>query len=75
MLILPSSISCPWGGLGYIGCSSSLCISWIKSASTRVIAHELGHNAGMHHSGTDTNGNGVYDEGVDSECVCKLKLP
>jgi chitodextrinase len=43
----PSASSCGWAGLAYLPGTSS----WINGAmQLRVVAHELGHNFGVHHA-------------------------
>lgn len=55
--VLPSSrymhsVLCRWSGLAHVGCGFQ-CKSWISEcASLGVFAHELGHNAGLSHSGS-----------------------
>lgn len=52
---------CNWGGVANLGCGS-FCRAWIaEGESGMVYAHELGHNLGMHHAGTDTNNDSVLD--------------
>jgi hypothetical protein len=62
--VLPSG-TCIYG-LGTIGGNPSR--SWIGDCGGNdVYAHELGHNLGMHHSGTDQNNDGtVNDEYADT---------
>jgi PA14 domain/Gametolysin peptidase M11 len=68
VLILPPS-NCGWAGLGNVGCANS-CTSWIASPEWDLVyTHELGHNLGMHHSGTDTNDDGALEsEYGDGSC-------
>lgn len=41
-------IGFPWAGLGYLGANGA----WVQGAfETGVVAHELGHNFGLHHAG------------------------
>jgi len=42
----PSSPACGWAGVGQVPGR----YTWINGASASVIAHELGHNFGAHHS-------------------------
>lgn len=45
----PATSSCGWSGLAYLPGTGS----WINGAMTlRVVAHELGHNFGVHHAST-----------------------
>ncbi|MDO8668934.1 MAG: Ig-like domain-containing protein [Candidatus Buchananbacteria bacterium] len=60
VFILPGN-SCGWGGIANVGCATT-CKAWIASASAGIIGHELGHNLGMRHAGTDTNNDGVVDK-------------
>lgn len=49
--ILHSSL-CRWSGLAHVSCYGR-CRSWISECSSLgVFAHELGHNAGLSHSGS-----------------------
>lgn len=75
MFVLPSSVSCSWGGLGNVGCTKT-CNTWIKGYSPAAIysqfvyTHELGHNMGMRHASTDTNNDGKVDsEYGDAACT------
>jgi len=57
MIMLPSSKTCPWGGLGEVGCFGS-CLTWyngLAALDPSTILHELGHNFGLEHSSTPTN--------------------
>ncbi len=57
-----------WAGLGTIGGNPSWAM--IKNANATVIyVHELGHNVGMGHAGTDFNNDGVIDQAYgDNSC-------
>jgi hypothetical protein len=45
----PSTSACSWSGSGQVG--GSVTHTWINgSLTTRVLAHELGHNFGVYHS-------------------------
>jgi hypothetical protein len=49
MYVFPGQSACGWAGLAYLPGSES----WINGdLSVRVTAHELGHNLGLHHSGS-----------------------
>lgn len=69
--VLPTEIAyaCNFAGLGNLGCGT-FCRSWIAicdRAGTYV--HELGHNLGMEHAGTDLDNNGsIDDEYGDASC-------
>ncbi len=61
--ILPryNEISCTWAGLANVGCSS-YCRSWIaEGESAAVYTHEVGHNLGQAHAGTDPENDGVMN--------------
>jgi chitodextrinase len=48
--IWPEAMSCQWAGLGTIFGKQS----WINGyVSVRTLAHELGHNLGVHHAGSE----------------------
>jgi hypothetical protein len=69
----PSNSACSWSGSGQVG--GSVTYAWINgSLTTRVLAHELGHNFGIYHSralecGTTTLGSSCttveYGDPVD----------
>lgn len=47
--VFPDTPSCGWAGLGTIGGAPGL--TWVNGElDTRVVAHELGHNFGVHHA-------------------------
>jgi hypothetical protein len=55
----PYTSSCPWSGLGYLPGN----YSWINGSMTMAsVAHELGHNFGIHHASSFecTDGTGKY---------------
>jgi len=61
IFVLPSSTSCPWAGLGNVGCGA-WCRAWIKTCNvTDIYAHEIGHNLDLAHASTDTNNDGAID--------------
>jgi hypothetical protein len=54
-------LACGWAGLAQVGCGS-WCRAWIaEGESPMVYAHELGHNVGMAHAGTDPENDGVVN--------------
>lgn len=61
MYVLPKSIGCGWLGLAYVGCRDR-CILWTSSDDNlTVLAHEMGHNLGMHHASRDVNDDNVVE--------------
>ena len=61
--VLPryDELSCGWAGLAQVGCGS-YCRAWIaEGESPMVFAHELGHNVGMAHAGTDPENDGIVN--------------
>lgn len=67
----PSAASCGWSGLGQMPGR----LTWLNGGSAmslRVMAHELGHNFGTHHSSTlncTTSGIRVSMSATPSDCV------
>lgn len=61
--VLPAGTSCGYNGLGSVGCANSICQVWSFSCSSGyVFTHELGHNLGMQHAASDSDGNGLADD-------------
>lgn len=59
---LPQGLGgCTFGGLGYVGCSAKYCKTWVRQSKGGTLAHELGHNLGVWHSGLDSDNDGVQD--------------
>ena len=52
---------CTFGGLGYVGCSSAYCKTWIRQPAGGTLGHELGHNLGVWHSSMDYTNDGVQE--------------
>jgi len=62
----PSISSCGWAGLAYLPGSES----WINGAmNLRVVAHELGHNFGVHHASTQSCTSGGVRVTLSSTCT------
>lgn len=60
-------IGCSEVGRGDISCGSN-CRSWIfLCANTSIYAHEVGHNLGYEHAGTDLDNNSVIDDEYGDE--------
>ncbi len=73
MFILPPWNSCPWGGVGEVGCGST-CYTWVNAyglpGSESNFSHQIGHNLGLSHSSLDTNNDGVNEsEYGDTACI------
>lgn len=73
MFILPPWNSCPWGGVGEVGCGS-VCYTWVNAynlpGSESNFSHEIGHNLGLSHSSLDTNNDGINEsEYGDTACI------
>ena len=60
LFVLPDNYICSWIGIANVGCGS-VCRAWVAYDSADVYAHELGHNIGFYHAGTDTNNDGVLE--------------
>ena len=63
LYILPSNSACGFAGVANV----SGMRAWVRSGGTGVIAHELGHNLGLHHASSDSNGDSQFTSGTDSE--------
>lgn len=61
IFFVPHQVNCNWSGTASYGCKGH-CNAWSKSDSLLVLAHELGHNLGMHHAATDWNNDGMVDD-------------
>lgn len=67
--IMNSYSPCGAAGWGLIGCYPN-CISWVFLSYPDIIAHELGHNIGMHHASSDYNNDKISDsEYGDTSCI------
>jgi hypothetical protein len=71
--VLSKGASCPWAGLGSVGCGS-WCYTWVVgdyAASLNTAFHEMGHNLGMQHS--TTPGNEYGDGSCSMGSCCNLR--
>ncbi len=62
-ILMPPGSSCGWGGLGNVGSPGSTRqrITWYNNRFTcHLVAHELGHNLGFHHSHSTACGTALY---------------
>jgi hypothetical protein len=50
--VFPSTPGCGWSGLGYIGFPKRAYVNGPGAFTTKVIAHEMGHNFGLLHAGS-----------------------
>lgn len=60
--MMPNNMNCGWAGLGTLGNGAGN--SWVPGQYCNypdVSAHEIGHNYGLHHAGTDTNNDNTLD--------------
>jgi hypothetical protein len=61
LFVLPREVNCNWEGMATVGCYNGNCYAFVRSKEPLVIAHELGHNLGLHHASTDLNNDGIID--------------
>eukprot|EP00026_Physarum_polycephalum_P000445 Phypoly_transcript_00446.p1 GENE.Phypoly_transcript_00446~~Phypoly_transcript_00446.p1 ORF type:complete len:1333 (+),score=184.90 Phypoly_transcript_00446:94-4092(+) len=60
--------TCGWHGLGNVGCA--VCNAWVADCTTvEVFLHELGHNLGLGHAGSNWNQDGKLVEYGDPTSV------
>ena len=54
---IPALSACQWAGSAYVNSCNELtnnyCRLWMKTSSISTLAHEIGHNIGLHHSSSD----------------------
>ena len=62
---IPKEVAgCNWGGRAAINTcrkpdDSTRCKAWIRQNSAQILAHELGHNIGVHHATDDFDDDGT----------------
>lgn len=71
IFIVPKGDVCPWGGMGYVGCTND-CRVWVSGDlwnMPMVYIHELGHNMGLEHAGMlGDNGYGDFSSAMGFCC-------